>query len=541
MRFLNLFLFLSFWLLCANGNAQTTMTEQVYNPEVKGIENNPMKGWMPGYTGIKSTFPYSIDHFYIQLNKVYTGWGQCNWTEFEKELKRMTDGGRHVVCRFWVHYPTKPSALPDFLKPLVPSYSDDSPDYNDEDFMKAMEDFIALFGAKYDGDPRIVFIEAGLNGKWGEWHTYPENDRAMNQTNKNRLATAYLKAFTKTHIGIRQSNHIASAQKRSFGYYDDSWAHSTLCTGSWCFWNGNIVKDGITDIYKYHPIAGEMRPEVQGEIFNAWPNASKTASGEPMEDMETCIKTTHLSFMKAFGGLFNKVPTATQWANGLKSHKMLGYQFFVKSVQLTPLKSDSFKLDLNIQNRGVAPIYYNWQVEFSAINSSGQWLGIIGTADWNTNTLYPDATNYLKTFSGKLPSKGIYKILMRFKNPLDSYSSSARVLRFANEKQDADKAGWLTLGTIDLISKVNTLEDTGFRNDIRTFPNPASTMLNIESNKNTIKEVSLFSVSGMQLYYEKADASTVQIDIKDLKIKGMILVKVNTDQNISMHKAFITQ
>jgi len=307
-------------------------------------ENNPMKGWMPGYTGIKSTFPYSIDHFYIQLNRVYTDWGQCNWAEFEKELKRITDGGRHVVCRFWVHYPGKPSALPDFLKPLVTSYSDNSPDYNDEDFMKAMEDFIALFGAKYNGDPRIVFIEAGLNGKWGEWHTYPETDRAMNQTNKNRLATAYLKAFPKTHIGIRQSNHIASAQKRSFGYYDDSWAHSTLCTGSWCFWNGNIVPDGITDIYKYHPIAGEMRPEVQGEIFDAWPNASRTTAGEPMEDMETCIKTTHLSFMKAFGGLFSRIPSTTEWENGLKAHKMLGYQFFVKSVQLTPLKSKYFKL-----------------------------------------------------------------------------------------------------------------------------------------------------------------------------------------------------
>lgn len=92
MRIFNFFLFLSFWLLGAIGNAQITMTEQVYNPDVKGIENNPMKGWMPGYTGIKSTFPYSIDHFYIQLNKVYSGWGQCSWAEFEKELKRITDG-----------------------------------------------------------------------------------------------------------------------------------------------------------------------------------------------------------------------------------------------------------------------------------------------------------------------------------------------------------------------------------------------------------------------------------------------------------------
>jgi len=243
--------------------------------------------------------------------------------------------------------------------------------------------------------------------------------------------------------------------------------------------------------------------------------------------------------MKAFGGLFSRIPSATEWENGLKAHKMLGYQFFVKSVQLTPLKSDSFKLDLNIQNRGVAPIYYNWQVEFSAINSAGQWIDKIGTADWNTHTLYPSTATYSRTFSGKLPTKDVYKILMRFKNPLDTYSTIARALRFANQKQDADRAGWLTLGTIDLITKTNIREDLGSHNDVRIFPNPVSTTLNIESNQNSIREVSLYSVSGILLYKKEADDLSLQIDIKQLNLKDMILVKVNTGQNVSMYKLIL--
>ncbi len=522
--------------------AQSLMTEQVYNPDVTGIENNPMKGWMPGYTGIKSTFPYNVDHFYISLKKVYTNWGQCDWTEFDKELNRIVGGGRHVVCRFWVHYPNadpvKANGLPAFLSSLVPAYSDGSPDYNDEDFMLAMEDFIKLFGAKYNNDPRILLIEAGLNGKWGEWHTYPNDERAMNQTNKNRLTTAYLNAFPNTHIGIRQSGHVQTSQKMSFAYYDDSWAHSTLCTGSWCFWNGNIVKNEITNIYQFHPIAGEMRPEVQLEIFDLWPNPSKTTEGQPMEDLETCIKTTHVSFMKAYGGLYGRVPSAEEWANGLKSHKMLGYQFYVRSVQILPEASNKFTVNLNLQNKGVAPIYYNWQVEFSAINSANEWIGIIGTADWNTNSVMPTSTDFLKTFTGNLPASGNYKILMRFKNPLDAYTSNARVLRFANEKQDADKNGWLTLGTVNT-ENTSVLADA-VADGIRIYPNPVETILNIEfSNSITSREIKLYSTLGKLIYSTKTQNASAQIKLQSLNLKGIILVQVISDNTVSTYKVVI--
>lgn len=169
-------LFLLFLLtLSFNVNCQTTWTPQVYNPDVPKIENNPMKGWMPGYTGVNSTFPYSIDHFYFPLNDVYKDWGVCDWTNFEKELSRVVSGGRHVCVRFFIDYPGKVSALPAFLTDgsgyQVPMHDDNTPFWNDETLMLALEDFISLLGAKYDGDPRIAFIEAGLYGYWGEWHT----------------------------------------------------------------------------------------------------------------------------------------------------------------------------------------------------------------------------------------------------------------------------------------------------------------------------------------------------------------------------------
>ena len=444
MKTRTLFLVILLFAKITHSFGQTEWTTLEYNPDVPEIEHNPMKGWMPGYRGINSDFPYSIDHFYIRLSHVYKDWDDFDWTAFEDELDRITGGGRHVVCRFWIYYPNQTTGLPDFLSSEVPLYSDGSPDWNDETLMLAMEEFIAEFGERYDGDDRIAMIEAGLYGKWGEWHTYPETERQMTQANKDRLLIAYKNAFDTTHIGLRQSHHASTYElKMSVGYYDDSFAYHTLCTGSWCSWNGNIVPDGITHNYKYHPFAGELRPEIQSTIFNAWPN--DTSDGK--EDLETCIRTTRLSFMKAFF-LYRDIPTPTQWENALKAHKMMGYEFYVNEVQFSSDAESNVHVDVKIQNTGIAPFYYNWDVEFAAINSSGRYMGTIGKADWNMNTIYPDSAAYLKSFTTQIYGNDTYTILMRFMNPLEEITENARDLRFANSMQDNDRDGWLTLGTV---------------------------------------------------------------------------------------------
>ena len=397
-------------------HGQTDWTDQVYDPDVPDIEHNPMKGWMPGYKGINSNFPYSIDHFYMPLSDVYMDWGQCDWSAFEEELDRVVGTGSHVVTRFFIDYPNRPSAMPGFLVDdngyQVPMYDDNSPHWNDDTLMVALEEFIGLFGERYDGDPRIAFIEAGLYGYWGEWHTYPDNDWAMAQANKDRLLIAYKNAFDTTHIGLRQSNHASTYDlKMSVGYYDDSFAYNTLCTGSWCSWNGNLVPDGITDNYKYHPFAGELRPQIQNNIFDAWPNDTYSAEDDmSMEDLETCIRATRLSFMKAYY-LYNKIPTETEFENALRSHKMMGYEFFVSSVQITADTLSNVTVNVKIQNRGVAPIYYDWDVEFSAINSSGNFAGVIGTADWDITAILPDSLDNLRTFTAPLYGNDTYTII----------------------------------------------------------------------------------------------------------------------------------
>ena len=529
MKRFNLVLLLCI-VLSVNIAGQTTWTDKVYNPDVPNIEHNPMKGWMPGYKGINSTFPYSIDHFYIPLNDVYKDWGECDWTDFENELDRIVGGGRHVVTRFWIDYPNRPSGMPGFLIDnvgyQVPMYDDNSPDWNDDTLMVAMEEFIQMFGERYDGDPRITFIEAGLYGFWGEWHTYPENSWAMSQANKDRLLIAYQNAFDTTHIGLRQSNHASTHDlKMSVGYYDDSFAYNTLCTGSWCSWNGNLVPDGITDNYKHHPFAGELRPEIQSTIFDAWPNG--TSNGE--EDLETCIRATHLSFMKAFY-LFNNIPTTTEFENALRSHKMMGYEFFVSSVQLNADQLSNVTIDVKIRNSGIAPIYYDWEVEFAAINSNGNFLGVFGSADWDVNTIFPDSADYLKTFTAPIYGNDTYTILMRFVNPLEAYTGNARALRFANENQDSELDGWLTLGSVSI--EAEEVETTSI-----VIENCPSDSIRAGEKYILNATVEPFNATNKTIYWNSSDPAVASIDslgeIRGLSVGSTTITVYNHDSTLS--------
>lgn len=494
------------YILSLKGYSQTDWTKLEYNPDIANIEHNPMKGWMPGYKGINSDFPYSIDHFYIRLSDVYMDWNTFDWTAFENELDRITNGGRHVVTRFWIYYPNQSSGLPSFLSGDVPLYSDGSPDWNDEDLMLAIEEFIAEFGSRYDGDERVAMIEAGLYGKWGEWHTFPENERAMTQANKDRILIAYQNAFDTTHIGLRQSGHASTHElKMSVGYYDDSFAYNTLCTGAWCSWNGNIVPDSITDNYIYHPFAGELRPQIQDNIFDAWPNATYSAEDDMiMEDLETCIRTTHLSYMKAFY-LFGNIPTPTEWENAFRAHKMMGYEFSIDSVRLNSDLASNLTVDVKIQNNGVAPFYYNWDVEFAAIKSNEQYMGSIGKANWNINSILPDSGNYNKTFSAPIYGNDIYKILMRFVNPLENITENARELRFANSQQDADIEGWLTLGTVTVEAENVDVTDV-------VIENCPPDSITLGTKHLLIAIVNPYNATNRNVYWSSSDNSVATVD-----------------------------
>lgn len=47
------------------------------------------------------------------------------------------------------------------------------PDWNDADFLNRWRALITALGTRYDGDPRLAYVDVGIYGNWGEGHDWP--------------------------------------------------------------------------------------------------------------------------------------------------------------------------------------------------------------------------------------------------------------------------------------------------------------------------------------------------------------------------------
>ena len=419
-----------------------------------GPADNPLKGFVP-YAGQGRKFPHSLEFNYLSLAAVMTGPTNFNWAPMERLLDGIASRGCQSVFRIYMEYPRKPSGVPEYLvaagvkmrawtntntQPLPPAL-DHTPDYEDPRLRAALTNFIAALGARYDGDPRIGFITAGLLGTWGEWHCYPHWEWFASKTVQAEVMHAYEAAFKKTPVLLRypagDNDHAhASNARRSFGYHDDSFAWGTLDTGrkndDW-FYLAALRKAGpaALDRWKTAPIGGEIRPEL-------WPCLWKSDGCTKGQDFAQCVRETHASWLMDSSTSRSLAPDERERA--LAAARSLGYELQVMQATAA-LTGRRLEVSVTVTNRGVAPFYADWPVRVIAVRSDGDES--VAELPFALNNVLPGttATRSVKLDFANLAS-GEIKLLLGIPNPL----KGGRPIRFANTDQDRDRAGWLTLG-----------------------------------------------------------------------------------------------
>lgn len=70
------------------------------------------------------------------------------------------------------------------------------PDYGDPVFIEKHGDFIKALADRYDGHPRVEFLDIGSYGIWGEWHTSNGKPWAV----RRQIIDMYLEGFRKTPL-----------------------------------------------------------------------------------------------------------------------------------------------------------------------------------------------------------------------------------------------------------------------------------------------------------------------------------------------------
>jgi hypothetical protein len=412
---------------------------------------NPLKGFMP-YTGDYSTFPYSMEWSYLPLRSLMTGPTNFDWSSLDSLLSADAARGHQTVFRVYLDYPTLPTGIPQYLLDdglVTYSYTNYgnttsvSPDYENPLLDQALTNFIAALGARYDGDPRIGFVELGLLGFWGEWHTYPVTNLFASVQVQDEVIAAYTNAFHQTKLLIRYPTVVGSFDPTTLplGYHDDSFAYDTIAPPSYNFL-GLMATANELDKWLTQPIGGEVYPPVQSCV---WAQPTCVPEGQ---EFSNCVVTAHASWMLD-QYVFDPGFSGTQQDLALAGAQQLGYELYVSNAILANVSgSGPLNISVDILNTGVAPFYYDWPVQLAALNSSNEVVQT-WTTPWKLSSLIP-GTNTVWTYTQTNPGlpAGQYTLLMGVQNPM----TNGIPLRFADTTQDADLVGWLTLGQFSVLS-----------------------------------------------------------------------------------------
>ncbi|MEM7313005.1 MAG: hypothetical protein AAF497_07620 [Planctomycetota bacterium] len=411
--------------------------------------DNPLKGLVPYQHPAQGRFPHSMEFNYLPLSKLLVGERKYDFSPLEKMLNDIKSRNNQSVVRVFVEYPGKSGCIPEYLlerglhverykKTGNEPFEDaiiETPDYENKDLRRALQDFIAEFGRRYDGDPRIGYITAGLLGAWGEWHTYPRSELFASKKVQSEVMDAYAAAFRKTPVLLRypagdDDYAYAKTSDRPFGYHDDSFAFATLDTGKedddW-FFVPKLKAAKSLKVWQKYPIGGEIRPEVWGCCFDPDPCT------RPDQQFGECRDLTHVTWLMDTG-MVSKPASAARKENALREVRKMGYEFYV-----TSMKTEGKQVVLNIKNTGIAPFYHDgWKVQLGVVGDDDNSPRVIPT-DWELTKIQPGQS---REFAHELPvDSASRRVFLRVPNRMDG----GRPLRFANKSQDADYEGWMSL------------------------------------------------------------------------------------------------
>jgi hypothetical protein len=449
--------------------------------------DNPDKGLLPYYVPggpPGGGFPHSLEWSYLGLDTLMKGVDTFDWNALDAMLDEVALRGNRMAVRPYIEYPGKPLALPGFLSGSVTLRHDDvsdvdSPDYDAPDLVRALESFIAAFGARYDGDPRLAYLQLGLVGLWGEWQTWPYDGTAVTgrpnymptTATQNTLVDAYHRAFTRTPLQVRfASTDGGNAVDAGVGLHDNSWCYRESREGSAPLgttlpvslggWGDSFLQieldAGAENTWVDATVAGEVRNEIQSVLF---------AGGPQVDALTKCVGLTHASWLVDDSGVTNTSPTDAATSSFARS---LGYELTVTAAYFDDsalAAGTATTISVTVENRGLARFPSAWPVVLGVRDAGGTIVATV-TTGWDLRTIQPatiaafpdwklpsdpESINFAPpaVFVASVPLAGLaaggYDLVLRVQSPLEARTPAAKRLRFANATQEAGGDAWLVL------------------------------------------------------------------------------------------------
>lgn len=348
----------------------------------------------------------------------FTGIYEENYIEEYKAL------GKKAVLRFICD---KPSADPhmDIPEWLYEETADGtfydtsygkgySPDYENEVFLQAHERVIRAIAEEFTQDNFLAYIQLGSLGHWGEWHIkgdegivpMPSEETAM------EYVSHYVEAFPDTRLMMRRP--FQGVEEYGLGVFNDM-TGDPEDTRTWLSWlneGGEYTAPRIP--YTLYVIENFW---IQGAV------GGEFTSGLSWEDMleqnlqrtKSLIAQSHMSFIGP------KVPHRLEALDYQEAadeiREMLGYKL---GISQAVIKHDrlfaSWDISMTWNNKGIAPMYYNWPVYLYFYDNEGRMVQK-NRVDMDITSIAPDSTLNVRA-KVKISDVKISKITIGIEDPM---------------------------------------------------------------------------------------------------------------------------
>lgn len=234
---------------------------------------------------------------------------------------------------------------------LAPEYverqSGGQPDWNSESFLSGYADLMKALGARYDGDPRLAFVDVGGYGSWGEYHVYDLDGETISRENSKRLVKSVLDAFPRTYVLMMTPNP---------DYLRDALALSPRI---------GIRVDCVGD----DGMRGSKIDEVP-EALERWrtaPWVGEWCGGSDAPDQYALglaqVRKYHItSLSSANFPATTAEMSASERANFERANKATGYRLVLDAMTIGPAVAGApLAVTTRWSNVGVGPAYLPWQ------------------------------------------------------------------------------------------------------------------------------------------------------------------------------------
>ena len=357
---------------------------------------------------------------YQQWNKLNPAKGVYDWTELEKLLNALAEHNMGYALRVLPYTPSfiksdfPPQEEYDWTPPFVyemgakkiqidlrgTDFHAYAPVWDDPIYLQAAKEFAKALAEKYDGDPRIEYIDIRTFGEWGEWHTSHILGSVMPADSVLiDMLDYYASVFKKTQL-VLPSNGFGDVYthalnlgitKRDDGFIGIPGRPDTLLRA----YNANLPTIAEN-------IAGYRTMLTYDDLI---PGGSQKWTAERWVD---AITTAHLTYYvldqdNDCGYYFYKDNKAL--ADSMS--KVIGYNFTVTQAELTTVasaKDTTSSLNITVKNTGVAPCFFDIYMVAEFVDSTGASLAQIGETVRIPKGTFKDGASRQFSFSGAVPA-----------------------------------------------------------------------------------------------------------------------------------------